>query len=354
MALGGVASLIGQKTANETKAEGETTLYLDLSQCTGSHDWTEASAVTKLRVFTEPATFYPLTKISEGYYSVTADISAGCQFVRIDPAQEATNYVWSYGSDYVTGKDLCTINGYETTWSYGGCAESYEIASTIPSASTKRIWVDPKEGFYDASARAALHVFGGASGVKNYLLDESSQKITVNGERLFYVDVPVDSEVELVRVHGTYDYIYNFSVNFSDIDGYNTAKVVYSWNASLAYSAGNEGNNVTVDYAKLVLDGYSTCENSAANGYQAIDNIKASVLNHLSSSDLNTLRDATLETKYTYGDKIDLMTSKAGAVSPAQFVKMETSDSIAPVIWGVSFAAMAALGTAIVLKRKHE
>lgn len=370
----GVANLNKKVEVKEANAATATKLYIDMSACTGTNDWTSAGAQTFLRVFNSPASFYALTQVSGSYYTVTADISKGCQLVRVasgvaqgsivDKSSNDGGSIWTYGSNYSSGNKLCVVSGYEANWESigGGESETYETASTSPSASTKRIWLDPKDHFYDGSARAALRTFTtGGTHLKTYILGGSSQYIVVNGKTLFYVDIPANADGQLVRLHNVYNYIWTYgSPNISGISGYDTSKIIYSADAGANCSVANETTGITVAYAKLVLDGYSTCENSAVNGYKNIDNITTNVLSKLSASDLSSLRSATFDAptygERTYGDKIDLMNAKDDGTSSNSILPIikENSNNVATVVIVISVLSISALGLFLFLKKRKE
>lgn len=372
LAIGGAAFVASRTNAAENvKAAGETRLFLDLSNCSGSNDWTSASAVTFLRVFTAPAaTFYPVTEYATGgFYYVDADISSGCQFVRVNPnelngsglpkvdSSGEGGSIWSYSSNRESDTYVCTIKNYgqggDTTWNGNGHGEIYEIADTEPSADTKRVWVNPKDSFNDSGARAGLRVFVGASKPKNYLLGGSAQCEIVDGNYLFYIDIPRAADCQLVRIHPKFNYIWTYGGNFSDQLTYTTSKVVYSTRADAAYSIANE-SNPTIAYAKLVLDGYQTCSDNNGNGYSEIANIKANIIDHLSPADQATLRAASFG-DYTYGEKIDNMTKMANgtyrAFTVTSPISNDGNEAMIAVV-GASGALLASAGFIFIRRKK--
>ena len=358
MGFGAFAGLkAGKGEFKEAKAGTAQNVFIDLTACTGSGDWTEANAVVKLRLFN--GTLLSLTQVSGKYYKVNADISGGCQLVRIDPNNSSN--IWTYGSDNTSSHNLCVVSGYTTNWStVSGADETYEIANTTPSTTTKRIWVDPKDNFYDGSARAGLRTFSGSTHLKTYILGGSSQYTTVSGNTLFYVDIPLSADCQLVRLHNVYNYVWTFGGNFSDIKNYKTCQVVYSWAADAGYSAANE-SAPTIAYAKLVLDGYSTCENSNVNGYKAISDLETNIFSKLSSADLSSLRSTTFTATggygtRTYGDKIDLMTLKNSGGSSSTILNPFTSNesNTAIIIVIASTISLLALAGFFFIKRKKE
>ena len=359
----GVAALIGagvSKTYNKSaEAAGSTRrFFLDCTQHSGYDD---AQSIG-IQYYTDSYIKKEATKLADNYWYVDVPSSnlTKVQFFRCDTGNVEHNYNWQWEGNPAE-VNYYSVKGWDNNgdWSNAnGADETYEVASTSPSTSTKRIWVDPKDNFYDGNARAALRTFSGANHLKTYILGGSTQFKVVDGQYLFYVDIPVAADCQLVRLHNAFNIIWTYGGNFSDISGYNTANVVYSWNAAAEYSAANE-DNPTVDYAKAVLDGYSTCESSALNGYGNFNNIKTGILDKLSAANLSTLRSSTFTAAggygtRTYGEKIDLMSAQKNGVSSrviSPILNNENTTSFAIIIVA-TLVAVSAVGGYFFLRRK--
>lgn len=342
--LGVGAAVKGE--AKVEKAEAAVTMQTLFLDCSSVGGWDSESICIgtwngKVNTYTEA------TKKADNYWQVTIDIDGlqGVEFYRCESGNTGTRWNKSSWNTNPSTNNYCKITAFDesSTWSSVNSSykETYEVANTSPSSSTKRIWVDPKDKFYDADARAALRTFSGTTHHKTYILGGSSQYKTVSGQTLFYVDIPVGDDCQLVRLHNAFNFVWTYGGNFSEISGYNTANVVYSWAADAGYSAANEGSP-TVDYAKAVLDGYSTCLASSANGYGNYSNIKSGVLDKLSAANLSSLRNATFsDPTYgtrTYGAKIDLMADQSASLS----------SNIRPLTLGDETATNATLATVII------
>ena len=343
LALGiGAAVSFESKSNNDVKVAeaASTTFYFDATS-TWNYDgakfaiWAWGNNVTA-------GAFGITNNISGNLFSFNLDDGyTGFKFFRLEtskyedmiewqycPAQGQSG-VWGLTGDEVRGTNvLFTITSYsDGDWSTpSGYGEIYEVASTTPTASTKRIWVNPKDNFFDGGARAALRVFGDGITTTNYILGGSSQFVNMTHESnlqyYFYVDIPVDADCQLVRLHDVCDWIWTYSANFSSVGSWNTTLFMYSWDAAASLSAGglDSADNYTVEFAKKFLDGYSTCESSDVNGYGAYSNINANVLSKLNSTKMSELRSATFSAPTygtrTYGDKIDLMANPRASGRP--------------------------------------
>lgn len=363
VAVGGVAAFANKLTeAKPASAAGNVKhFFIDCTNCDGwdseslcIHTWNGSSDV-----------YVEATQVSDNYWYVELDIT-GCGGYRwYRCAKGNTGTRWNE-SGWHTGMsdNYCAINGWDNAGSFSGstsgCEETYEVASTSPSTLTKRIWIDPKDNFYDGNARPALRTFSGANHLKTYILGGSSQFCVVGGQYLFYVDIPVSADCQLVRLHNAFNFVWTYGGNFSNISGYNTANIVYSWNTAAEYSAGNEGS-ATVEYAKALLDGYSTCLSSADNGYGNINNIKTGVINKLSASDLATFRAATFSAPgygtRTYGEKLDTMSNQNSVLSRNVVVAgglITTDTPTIAIIIVVTVIALTAVGGYVFFKRKEQ
>ena len=349
-----------KKVETVTAGANDKHFFLDCTGCTGwdsesvcIHTWNGSSDV-----------YVEATKVSEDYWSVVLDTTgcSGYRWYRCAKGNTGTRWNES-GWNGTISNNYCSIKGYDSdatfSGSTNGCEESYEVASTAPSTTTKRVWVNPKTNFYDGNARAALRVFNGGTHYKTYVLGGSSQYKTVSGQTLFYVDIPSSYDCQLVRLHNAFNFIWTYGGNFSSISEYNTAKVVYSWAADASYSAANE-ETATVDYAKAVLDGYSTCLSSSVNGYGCYTNINTQVLSKLSPSDFSSLRSATFSASgygsRTYGEKIDRMSNNGNPSGSARLllpVINENSNTIA-IIVVISLVSVTAIGGFFFIRKRRE
>ena len=356
------------KNVNSAEAAGTTrTFFLDCSSC---GDWDSQSICIgtwngSVNTYTEA------TKKDDNYWQVTIDVTGlvGVEFYRCAEGKTGTRWNKSQWNTNVSSNMLCKVTGWGATdndpcpgsWEAlnSSVDETYQLASTTPSSTTKRIWVDPQSQFYSAGARAALRVFNGTTHVITYILGGSSQYATVGSEAyIFYVDINVNYDCQLVRLHNVFNYVWSYGKNIcTDMDGYNTTKIVYQWSASpdVDYSCGNE-SDPNVDYAKKVLDGYSTCVDSDVNGYGAYSELNTNILSKLDASELSQLRSATFsDPTYgtrTYGDKIDLM---ANPRSSGRTIVPNGLDNNSNAIVGIiaSLTIVASLGGYFLLKKKR-
>ena len=362
LGLGVAVGISFKKEAPVEKAEAATSMnyfYLDCSSLDGWdsesvcwHSWDGSKDV-----------YVEGTKVDNNYWYVYVNKSgcSGYRWYRCEPGNTGTRWNES-GWNSTISNNYCSIKGWDSNATFSGdtkgCLESYEVASTSPSVGTKRIWLDPKNNFYDSGARAALRTFSGDTHLKTYILGGSSQYKVVGDQTLFYVDIPVSADCQLLRLHNKFNFVWTYGGNFSEISGYNTANVVYSWAADAGYSAANE-ETATVDYAKALLDGYSTCVNSALNGYANISNIKTCVLNKLSSADSATFRSATFTAAgygtRTYGDKVDLMenqnSSSSSRIVPMVMGQLNSSTTLVVVL--ISSISAVAIGGFFFLRKKR-
>ena len=318
----GTVAINNAKNVIETNAAANRTYYLDCNDfaeydnadSVGFHCWENGVGNDQ---------YVGATKDKDNVWHVEVNLGSAnrIQWFRwkddISVASNRFNYQ-NDGSDL--SKNLYKVSDWDNagTWTsiaeQNGANEVYTLASTSPSYLTKRIWVDPKDSFFDNSARAALRVFGGGLDTTNYLLEGSSQYTIVNGQYLFYVDIPLSADCEIVRVHSVLNYIWTYGKDFSELS-YSTSKVVYAYNNSATYSVDNE-STATIEYAKLVLDGYVSCS-AGANGYSEIGAINTNIINKLSVDDQTALRSAAL-TDYSYSDYVDAGYAYGGSVSKSE------------------------------------
>ena len=357
LGVAGVSAFTVESGANNVAhveaASGTKRIFLD---CTQHSDYDNAQSIG-IQYYTGSYIKKEATKVADNYWYVDVPSSnlTKVQFFRCDSGNVDKNYNWQWEGN-PSSVNYYSVKGWDNNgdWSYAnGAEETYGIASTTPSSSTKRIWVDPKDNFYDGNARAGLRVFNGGTHIKTHILGGSSQYKTVNGQTLFYVDIDVSHDCQLVRLHNVFNTVWTYGGNFSGISGYNTANVVYSWTASASYSAANE-SSPTVDYAKAVLDGYNTCSSSAVNGYGNYSNIKSGVLDKLSSSNLNTLRSASLGGGYTYGNKIDYMSSHSSGGSGSNILGAIASNDSSVLLIAVGAVTALSAGGYFFLRKKKE
>ena len=353
----------------EAAVSGLRNYYLDCTSFTG---WS-SNANTYLRLYGSKTTYVKCETVGTNLFQITVDdVSgySGFQFVRVDPSvanPSDSSGVYNWGASTTNFGTTHFVpnawdgNNVKGTWSgKNGSDEVYTLASTSPSTTTKRIWVDPKDNFFDAGARAALRVFGDGITTTNYILGGSSQFVNMIHESktqyFFYVDVPVNADCQLVRLHNAQNFIWTYSGNFSSLTGYNTTLIVYSWDtsASLSPSGIDSNSNYTVEYAERLLDGYSTCVNSSVNGYGAYANIKSNVLDKLGSSKLSTLRSATFvasEKTYTYGAKIDKMSQMP---SGSNVISKANTNNTIVVLIVASVAMTSMIGVFFFLRKKKK
>ena len=356
----GIASVKEGKKAESVGAAGTKRIFLD---CTQHSDYDNVQSIG-IQYYTGSYIKKECTKLADNYWYVDVPSTnlTKVQFFRCDKGNVNNNYNWQWEGN-PSAVNYYSVKGWDNNgdWSNAaGADESYETASTTPSTTTKRIWADPKDNFFEGAARAALRVFNGNTHYKTYILGGSTQFCVVAGQYLFYVDIPVNYDCQLVRLHNAFNTIWTYGGNFSEISGFNTAQVVYSWDTAASYSNGNE-ETATVEYSKAVLDGYSTCLSSASNGYGNIENINTQVINKLSSSDLSNLRNSTFSSSgygtKTYGDKIDLMVSLSSgghsSGSPLFGVLNQNSNSII-IITIISVVSVGAIGGYFFVRKRRE
>lgn len=353
-----------------SKADAASTMKTFFLDCTSVDGWDSESICIGTWNGTVN-TYTEATKKAENYWQVTIDISGllGVEFYRCSPGNTGTRWNKSSWNSNPSSNNYCQITNWDesSNWSSvtSGVDETYEVASTSPSTATKRIWVDPKNNFYDANARAALRVFNGDVHYKTYILGGSSQYVNMTHEGdtqyFFYVDIPVSYDCQLVRLHNAFNFVWTYSANFSTVTGYNPTLIMFSWDAAASLSPGglDNNNNYTVEYAERVLDGYSTCLDSPINGYGAYPNINTNILSKLSSAKLTQLRSATFSAPgfgtRTYGDKIDLMSNSGSSLSNIRFVVLDpssTSTTLTVII--ITVIALGSVGGFFLIKRKKK
>ncbi len=354
-----LGSALNSKKVDAVDAAGTKRIFLD---CTQHSDYDNAQSIG-IQYYTGSYIKKECTKVADNYWYVDVPSSnlTKIQFFRCDSGNVNNNYNWQWEGN-PSQVNYYSVKGWDNDgdWSNAnGADETYEVASTTPSTSTKRIWLDPKDNFYDGSARAALRVFNGGTHYITYILGGSSQYKVVSGNTLFYVDIPVSYDCQLVRLHNVFNFVWTYGGNISGISNYNTALVIYSWDAAADYSAANE-DHPTVEYAKAVLDGYSTCSSSALNGYGNYSNIKVDVLDKLSSSDLSSLRSATFNASgygtRTYGEKIDRMSNNGNALSSSKSLLTtinESTNTIAIIVI-ISLVSVTAIGGFFFIRKRKE
>ena len=342
----------------KTEAASTTRYYLD---CKSHADYDkEQSVAFNYKNSDETWHLVEATQMADNYWYVDVDNSSMVefQFARCDKGNTDNTYNWQNKS-YDKNQNYYEVTDWDNsgTWSTKNVLESSEVASTTPSESTKRVWVDPKDSFYNDGARAALRTFDGSGHLKTYLLSGSTQHYTVGDDYLFYVDIPVNADCQLIRLCPAFDLIWSYGKNFSTMSGYNTSKVVYQWSVDIenVYSAANP-SNPDVTYAKLVLDGYSTCLASSDNGYGAYSEINGNVLSKLDSNEVTELRDATFSASgygtKTYGEKIDRMASHTSSNSALLVAGQEGGNSSNLFMIVASVIAVVAVGGFFLLKKK--
>ena len=373
MAVGvGIGIGSGNKEVKAANATSNIkTFFLD---CNSFGDWDSESVCIHTWNGSDDL-YVEATMIQDNYWTVQLDITgcSGYRWYRCEKGNTGTRWDES-GWNGTISNNYCTINGWKYSASFSGdtsgCEETYEIANTSPSTSTKRVWVDPQNRFYDSNARAGLRVFNGSTPYKTYILGGSSQYCTVGSETyIFYVDIPVDYDCQLVRLHNVFNFVWTYGIDITPttMDGYNTTKIVYQWNANIGgdnpdYSCNNE-SDPTVEYAKKVLDGYSTCVNSEVNGYAAYSEINTNILSKLTDTELSELRSSTFSAGIyglrTYGEKIDYMANGGKAPSSlTRFLMLNKAfgenTSITLVVIISSLATIAAFAGYFFYKKKKE
>lgn len=378
--LFGVSSTLIDKQVNETpvveKADAANTIRIYLFT---NNNWEAAEPTVKVRMWntsTSSNDYVVAIKADTCYYYADIDTTNhnGCQFQRF--STDGSTY-WNGSSEYNTNfsNRYCTLTGYDnsSTWvsvSDNSANETYEVASTSPSTSTKRIWVNPKDNFYDSGARAGLRVFSDSGHYKTYILGGSAQYVNLTHESttqyFFYVDIPVDYGCQLVRLHNAFDYVWTYSAEMSDT----TTQFTFSWDAAASLATGglDDAANYTVEYAQRVLDGFSTCSSSSVNGYGAYDSINTNVLSNLTTAEMNTLKASTFSASgygtRTYGEKITIMSNSGSLPKSAvafftPFNLMGDSESnlstiIIIIASSVSLLSITALSVLLVKKRKNK
>ena len=376
-ALLGVGAAVGAGFAAEKtpvkEAEAAASYKTFFIDCTACPDWDSQSLC--IHTWNGSSDVYiEATKVSDNYWTVRMDTTgcSGYRWYRCKAGNTGTRWNES-GWNGTISNNYCAIKGWDSDASFSGstsgCEEEYEVASTTPSDSTKRVWVDPKGNFYDGNARAALRVFGDGITTKNYILGGSTQYVNMTHESstqyYFYVDIPVSADCQLVRLHNAFNFIWTYSADFSAITSWNPTLFMYSWDAAASLSAGglDSSSNYTVEFAEKFMDGYSTCNPSSVNGYGAYSAMNTNVLSKLGSTKLSQLRSATFsDSTYgtrTYGEKIDRM-QHAGKLSspivPAIFGSIQSEESKA-TIWVIVISAITLLGVGgffFIKRRKHD
>lgn len=346
ISVGAVANFSHEKSAIPAEAATNTYRFYCDSSAVSGYGSTNGESVAIQYYINGTWTKKMATYVANEYWMVDIpDTSTKAQFFRCKSNDINNTFNWQYETTNMS-YNYCTVNGWDNNcdWSQtNGAYETYEVASTTASASTKRVWINVKDNFHDGNARAALRTYSGSTYKKTFVLAGSSQNITVNSKTLFYVDIPVDDDFQLVRLHNVFDIIWTYGTVSTSITGYNTAKIIYSSTANASTTAGNESSNVTVNYAKKVLDGYQTCDSSSKNGYGCYNNIKTQVLDKLSSANLTSLRSSTFTAPVygsrTYGEKIDWMSSKSGA-SSRNIGEISQNSNKSFVIVAISTSAM--------------
>ena len=373
----GISSVAVNHTVKDTpkaeKADAATNkhFFLDCVSCSGwdsesicIHTWNGSKDV-----------YIEATKVADNYWYVVMDTTgcSGYRWYRCAKGNTGTRWNES-GWNGNINNNYCSIKGYDSNaqWSgsTSGCEETYEIASTTPSTSTKRIWVDPKDHFYDQGARAGLRVFSGSGHYKTYILGGSSQYVNMTHESttqyFFYVDIPVDYGCQLVRLHNAFDFVWTYSADMTDT----TTQFTFSWDtsASLSVAGLDDDANYTDEYAKKVLDGFSTCISSSVNGYGAYTSINTNVLSKLSSSELSSLKASTFSAPgygtRTYEEKITRLANSGSlpnaslqALLPFSFAgngEASFSTLIIIVSSSVALLSVTALSILVIRKRKSK
>jgi len=306
----------------------------------------------------------------------------GLQFARTNggnPTTESNIYNYgSYNSDL--SKTFCEVTGWwnntkdcpsnwtaigsQTSGNSNGLNEHFAPLETTPTTLTKRVWVNPKDNFFDSGARAGLRVFKGDKHYITYVLTNSAQCVSMTHESksqlFFYIDIPLDHDCQLVRLHNNYNVIWTYSGNFSSND-WDSTLIMFSWTSSASLSPGGLDNqaNYTVEYAERVLDGFSTCESSEINGYGAYGRLDSNILSKSGIADnMSTLRAAEFNAPgygtRTYGEKIDLMATKRSSGRIFNNVSLSsTANADTAIIVVVSAVAAVSVGGFFFLKKKH-
>ena len=242
------------------------------------------------------------------------------------------------------------------------------------SASTRRLWfVNNGSNFWSDNCQMGLMVTAGVAGSPVY----KSQSITVGTQPYFFFDVPTSStHVKILRINKAGTECYN-EVNELYLDyvpggskaGENTDLINYvnehtegNWWWDISFGA---ADNMSAEFFAKVLEGYRTCESSAANGYGAYPFIKASFYDRgcmtdgikaeLATYAISDFEDTSYagKTSYFLKDKWEAMGTKYSALSPVGAINpMSVSGTVSAVIV-TAVSGVAAAGALVFIRRRH-
>lgn len=281
------------------------------------------------------------------------------------------------------GIGILALGGVAAGLSFGNAkalgvlADNYAVSPIDcpeASTSTRRLWfVNNGSNFWSDNCQMGLMVTAGVAGSPVY----KSQSITVGTQPYFYFDVPTSStNVKILRINKEGNLCYN-EVNELDLRyvpggskaGENTDLINYvnehaegNWWWDISFGA---ADHMSADFFAKILEGYRTCESSAANGYGAYPYIKASFYDRtcmtseikaaLATYAISDFEDTSYADKISYflNDKWEAMGTKYSALSSAGVINPMNASGLTSAVIVTAVSGVAAAGALIFIRRRR-
>jgi LPXTG-motif cell wall-anchored protein len=200
--------------------------------------------------------------------------------------------------------------------------------TTISSSSgTRRVWIRPNfDGWYESSAVTALRAWGGDAGTETIYATTALHN-SLNSLDYWFADMPLNvTGFQAVRLNPTDSSIWSYSANFAPD---NSTQITFI----NSYSGNTYGTIdsplMTANIAAKMVEGYTTCSNSAVNGYEVGNYIRDNIYNKM-ASDVKTEFESTIITDYSYDeysanaetDKYTGLTKGASTTAGLKYAKL--------------------------------
>ena len=255
-----------------------------------------------------------------------------------------------------------------------GVLANYDVSPTdcpTVSATTRRLWfVNNGSNFWSDNCQMGLMVTAGVAGSPVY----KSQSITVGTQPYFYFDVPTSStHIKILRINKAGTECYN-EVNELDLSyvpggsnaGETTGLINYvnehDWWWDISFGA---ADNMSADFFAKILEGYRTCESSAANGYGAYPFIKASFYDRECMTDgikaelatyaISDFENTTYGSKTSYflDKKWEALGEKYNSLSHASVTNPVNASASTTAVIVTAISGVAAAGAIVFLRRRR-
>lgn len=397
IAVAGIAAVVsGIKENNAENVSANTTgdtLYIDLNNAKTISTWKDGNLW--LRYWDGSKNNYTqCEKVGNSgrYFKVTlGDYSSGgngfalrCENSGSDDWKETVWISWSsWSSQNFNGLKLTSQDSSQNyRWKCDWMTYSFKNVKDPENSSIKTFRLFTRTGnnmdwwYSDETEYCIRYTVSG-----NETIAKMNSVLNSNNSLYFwYADIPMDADgYQYIRVDGLGTKIHNYSVWTSN-SNFEACRVDYI----ISDKEGDDNkisrgavDNCNPEVAKKAIDVLLSCSNSLLNGYGAYTNLNTNFLSKLSSTDESSLRAALLNdysyadyvnagnkytsemakaTSYTYGQKIDEITSYSGSSSTHTIglFDFSSNSNITFIIVLVSLAGLTAIGGYFFYKKHKE